>query len=168
MTAELAKENESKLACDEFFDSMNENFDQIEAVIANDIEGSPNPGWPLKHLFTPGLYVRSIVLPAGSITTSKIHLTEHPFVIASGHAVVWGTHNGTENVQAPYLGVTKPGTRRIIFAVTDVFWLTFHATEEKDVEVIEKQIIMNRINPLIKQNALSTSRTKTDTPPEQV
>jgi len=39
---------------------------------------------PLVHSFTPGIYVRQIVIPAGTLLTSMEHKTEHPFIVISG------------------------------------------------------------------------------------
>ncbi len=33
--------------------------------------------------------------------------------------------------------------------ITDVIWTTFHVTQEKDVEKIEKTILEQRDNPLL-------------------
>jgi hypothetical protein len=39
---------------------------------------------------------------------------------------------------APYQGITKPGTKRILYNHTDVIWTTFHVSEETDVEKLEE------------------------------
>ena len=83
-------------------------MDSIDEAVAQ----MPPVDMPLKHVFTPGLYVRQILMRAGTIATTRIHLTEHPFIISMGRASVWSRETGWVNVQAPHLGVTKPGTRR--------------------------------------------------------
>lgn len=98
---------------------------------------------PLNHLFTPGLYIREVLLPKGTLLTSKIHMTEHPFVISRGLVSVWSGIEGEEPqvFGAPYTGITKPGTRRIIYAYEDTIWSTFHPTLETDIEKIERELI---------------------------
>lgn len=113
-----------------------QRFDAIEA----EIEAAPQVRLPLNHIFTPGLYCREILLPKGTILTSRIHLTEHPFVISAGVVSIWSDEDGAVTLQAPHTGVTKPGTRRILFAHTDVIFSTFHVTNETDPDVIVKQI----------------------------
>lgn len=93
-----------------------------------------------EHRFTPGLYIRQIFIPARTILTSRIHLTEHPFVISKGDISVWTKDTGTQRLRAPYSGITKPGTRRLLFAHDDTIWTTFHATDETDVATIENTI----------------------------
>lgn len=78
------------------------------------------------HVFTPGMYVREVFLPKGTLVTTRIHLTEHPFVISSGVVSVWSEENGVVTLRAPHTGVTKAGTRRILFIHEDCIWSTFH------------------------------------------
>ena len=101
----------------------------------------PAAEMPVSHLFTPGLYVREIFMPAGTLLTSKIHKTEHPFVILSGKASVWIGDGEEVVLEGPYVGVTKPGTRRVLYIHEDMRWLTFHPTEFTDLAVIEEQLI---------------------------
>lgn len=114
-------------------------FDEMEARLAK----LPQIRLPLQHLMTPGLYVRECFLPAGTRCTSKIHKTEHPFVISMGRVTVWSGIEGEEPQEfgAPYTGITKPGTRRVIHAHEDTIWSTFHVTNETDISNIENEII---------------------------
>lgn len=80
-------------------------------------------------------------MPAMSMVTSKIHNTEHPFIILKGTVSVANGDGASQTFTAPYVGITKPGTRRILFCHTDVEWMTIHATDKQNVEEIEKEII---------------------------
>ena len=92
--------------------------------------------YPLKHTFTPGLYIREFTMPAGSLVTSRIHMFEHPYIISKGTVSVY---NGEEVVtyEAPYQGVTPPGTKRLLYCHTEVVWTTFHTTEINNVQELE-------------------------------
>src|SRR5687768_2174066 len=98
---------------------------------------------PLTHRFTNGMYVREIFNPAGTLITTKVHKTEHPFAVMKGRVSVYVPGEGVIHIQAPYIGVTKPGTRRVIFAHEDTIWVTFHPNpnNEQDLEVIEDTLI---------------------------
>lgn len=96
---------------------------------------------PVGHLFTPGMYSRTMFAKAGTVITSMIHKTEHPFVLAAGRLRIFIEGEGVVELSAPYLGVTKPGTRRLAYVVEDVIWTTFHATQETDLEKIEAELI---------------------------
>lgn len=121
-------------------------FDALEAEMAQ----HKQVRLPLRHLFTPGLYIREAFLPAGTCCTSKIHKTEHPFVISMGRVTVWSGIPGEEPQEfgAPYTGITKPGTRRVIHAHEDTIWSTFHPTNETDVKKIEHELIFIHDNHL--------------------
>lgn len=99
---------------------------------------------PLRHSFTPGLYSRTIKMPAGSIITSKIHRTEHPYIVSVGRCSVWIEGEGWVEIVAPYHGITKPGTRRVLVIHEDTVWTTFHPTHLTDLEAIEDEIIQPR------------------------
>lgn len=111
--------------------------DRMEAICAK----LPQVDMPLVHRFTPGLYVREIRMPAGSLVISKRHKTEHPFVVSMGKVDVWTAGKGVERLSAPFTGITKPNTRRVIHVLEDTIWTTFHPTTETDIEKIEAQVI---------------------------
>jgi hypothetical protein len=101
---------------------------------------------PVEHLFTDGLYTRLMFAPAGSIVTTKTHKTEHPYVVLKGHVSVV-TPDGTQmEIRAPFIGVTKPGTRRVAIVHEDTVWVTFHVNEDntQDLAVIEDRVIERR------------------------
>jgi hypothetical protein len=103
---------------------------------------------PVAHTRTPGLYVRTISMPAGTVLTSKIHRTEHPFVVHAGTAEVFIDGVGAQVISAPYVGVTKPGTRRVLRILEDCVWSTFHpCSDDETLEDIEARIIEPRLLP---------------------
>lgn len=100
----------------------------------------PQVETPLVHRFTPGLYVREIFMPKGSIVVSRVHKTEHPFVVTRGRASVWTEEGGVVEICAPHVGITKPGTRRVLLIHEDCQWLTFHPTKETDLEKLQVEL----------------------------
>ncbi len=54
-------------------------------------------------------------------------------------------------MQAPYLGETLPGTRRILFIIEKTKWTTFHPLEpgETTPEQVEARIIKKHRHPFI-------------------
>lgn len=110
----------------------------------------PSVECPLEHQFTPGMYIRTIRVAAGTKLVTKIHLTEHPFAMTKGSGRIWTPESGWTEIFAPFIGITKVGTRRVIEAFEDIEWTTFHATTETDVKTIEDTITLQRgdLNPL--------------------
>jgi len=92
---------------------------------------------PLVHRFPPGLYIRQITMPAGSIITSRIHKYEAPFFITKGKCIVVSEHEGTVTYQAPHSGITKPGTRRLLLILEDTIWTTVHPNPDGIADVGE-------------------------------
>lgn len=111
---------------------------------------------PLRHEFPPGMYVRQIQMPKGAVITTRIHRTEHPFVISSGRCLVLVEGTRWEEFKAPYLGRTLPGTRRLLFIVEDAIWTTFHLNpdELRDLEEIELMLTVDYENPLLEAGEL--------------
>lgn len=122
-------------------------LDELEAAIVH--SGQPAAVCPVVHRFTPGLYIREIHIPAGTLLTTMTHKTEHPFVISKGRVRVTSETEGSVVYEAPYCGITQPGTRRALLAETDLVWTTFHVTDETDVEKIGEAICHHPENPLL-------------------
>lgn len=96
----------------------------------------PPGDFPVTHYQTPGMYCREIFMPRGSQIISAKHKTEHPFVISQGVVHVYSENEGLVTYVAPYTGITKPGTQRLLVIEEDAIWTTFHATTETDIDKI--------------------------------
>lgn len=103
-------------------------------------EHGDNQRCPLSHTFGDGIYVRQIFMPAGAVIVSKIHQTDHPYFVMKGRCLVT-TEEGQVEIQAPYWGMTKAGTKRALMILEDTTWITCHATKSRDLKVIEKKVI---------------------------
>lgn len=138
----------------------NDNIiDELESVM---IQSPDIIDAPLQHKFTDGMYIREIFMPAGSLWTSKIHKTEHPYVVSYGKVAVSIDSNDWYEITAPYTGITQPGTRRVLYILEDCIWTTFHRVDgmkseynnlpkeeiEKIVEQIENKILEPHINQI--------------------
>lgn len=98
---------------------------------------------PLTHLFSPGMYVREITIPAGTVLTGKIHKHSHPNFLMSGIVEVFTESGGLERLEGPLSMISPPGTKRALVAITDVVWATVHAnpTNTRDLLELEKIVI---------------------------
>lgn len=119
---------------------------RIDALELAMLVNLPLVDQPLVHRFLPGLYVRQVTNPAGSLVTTKIHATRHPFVLLRGRLSVYSMDGGVEHLEAPHFGITEPGTRRVIYAHEDSVFLTFHPNpdNEEDLDAIEARLIERR------------------------
>ena len=109
---------------------------------------------PVKHMFTNGMYIREIFMPAGSLITSKIHKTEHPYTVSYGVVAVSVDGGDWDEITAPYTGITKPGTRRLLYVIEDCIWTTYHPLDDMKsefnyLEAEEQEEIVNKIEEKI-------------------
>jgi hypothetical protein len=103
----------------------------------------PNPNtdeMPLKHHLCNGVYMRELHIPAGTCLTGKVHKTEHQNVLLQGDISVM-TEDGMKRLQAPCIIPSQPGMKRAGFAHTDTIWMTVHATDKTDIDVIESELV---------------------------
>jgi hypothetical protein len=105
---------------------------------------------PTTHRFlsNPGMYIREATAPAGSILTSKEHLTDHPFVMLSGEQSILEPDGTWKRVAAPFMGFTKAGSRRVVIIHSDTTMVTFHATEETNLDTVEESLFRMRTEHL--------------------
>jgi hypothetical protein len=116
----------------------------IEQSLCKIVEpGERSDQFPLTHRFADGVYAREILLPAGSLVVGKIHRYGHLNVITKGLVSVL-TEDGVQVLKAPLTFISKPGTKRVVFAHEDTVWTTFHGTnpnEVNDINKVEDRII---------------------------
>lgn len=137
--------------------TTNEKIDKLEAsMLAN----GNLVDCPLMHRFTPGLYTREIFMPAGSVVTSRIHKTKHQFILLEGVVSVFSDNDGEQLLEAPYVGITLPNTRRVLYIHEDARWITAHPVDvtpenetpeayKEAVEKVENLIIEPYVNILV-------------------
>lgn len=121
------------------YSSFHSAVDAVEEFMATLPQGKNDP----VHTLTPGLYSRRLFMPALSVIVSKIHRKEHQFVVLSGTATVV-SEDGASLIRAGYSGVTKAGTRRVLFIHSDSIWMTYHPTDCTSLDDIEADLILPR------------------------
>lgn len=93
-----------------------------------------------RHHFSDGLYARELFIPAGVCLVGALHKTKHLYTVVKGKCRVSSQFENLE-IEAPFMGETIPQTKRVIYAVTDCVWITYHPTDLTDVEEIEKALL---------------------------
>lgn len=100
----------------------------------------PSVPIPVEHLFSKGVYARTMTVPHGTLLTGKIHKHKNLNIISKGDVSFFSV-DGSVRVQAPYIFVAEPGTKRIIYAHSETVWTTIHGTELTDLEEIEAEFL---------------------------
>lgn len=96
------------------------------------------------HRFAPGMYMRELTVPAGTVLVGKIHRHDHFLMVMSGVAIV-KSEFGDDVVYPGYIATSRAGVKRVVLAVTDTRFITIHHNPDdgEDLEIIEA----NHIEP---------------------
>jgi len=93
-----------------------------------------------EHFFSPGMYLRRVYRPAGTLIVGKVHKKPHFFLCAKGEIIAW-TENGMRKLQAGDVVECQPGTKRITLATQDSIGVTVHMTDKTDLDEIETELV---------------------------
>lgn len=135
------------MTCTEGIESLRIEVKNPVANLLERLEGAesemlkmPQVNCPLAHHFTPGLYIREILMPAGSLIIGHKHKTEHANIVMRGKALV--SMNGiAHTIAAPAIFTSKPGVRKVLYIIEDMIWVTTHVTDETDLKKVEEMLI---------------------------
>lgn len=116
----------------------------LEMVSNGDIEPME---CPVTHRFAPGMYLREILMPAGTVIIGKIHSTEHFNVVLTGRCTVI-TADEIKEITAPYTFISKAGVQKTVVVHEDCQWQTLHVTDKTDIDEIEKEVICESYDDL--------------------
>lgn len=127
-----------------------ERFDLAEYMISK----LPQATFPTFHKFGDGVYVREVSYPAGTVITGVTYLKEFPIFFLKGEvAIYWLEGRKTmQNVfHAPAYTMTKPGTRRFGFVLSDTTMAYAVPTDKTtpDDVLTDPGFISQRVNPLL-------------------
>lgn len=92
------------------------------------------------HHFADGMYARVLPRPAGTLIVGKVHKREHFYIVAKGRVRVT-TDEGVRDVCAGSVVVSRPGTKRAVYALEDSVCLTVHRTDRTDLDEIEAELV---------------------------
>lgn len=94
-----------------------------------------------KNYFSEHIYVREMLIKAGSAVVGKKHKTRHLNILVSGKLSIW-TVQGKVTLIGPCIFESLPGVQKTVYAHTDVMYLTIHPTDEKDLDALEGECIV--------------------------
>ncbi len=117
--------------------SYDEMLDKVEA----EMERMGTTEFETSGFFVGGMYVKTVVIPAGSYLTSRVHKTNHPFILSQGSMIIYTQDGGEMRVDAPYIDITLAGTRRFAMAETDCLWTCVHRTDKTTHEEVEEEVV---------------------------
>lgn len=122
-------------------------IDRVQEIIAahpGSVKGDTDMA-PLNHLFTDGVYIRQIFLPAGTLATSSIHKKSYCSFILTGRVAIFSDYDGESYVEAPKVVIAPAGVKRVVYAISDTVWCTVHANpdEIRDPDELRKMCVVD-------------------------
>ena len=110
----------------------------------------------LEHEFVPGIYLRRMILNKGTSIVSAIHKRDHVWFLLSGYITI-STKNKIETFEAPYIGFSKAGTQRAIYAhelsvFQNVFQNPFELKNLDELEDYNYSLTKDEYNDFIRNN----------------
>jgi hypothetical protein len=93
---------------------------------------------PVHHHFGPGVYIRQITIPKGSMAIGHEQRFAHTNILLTG-AVAMYEETGVKVLTAPLIFTGQPG-RKLGMAIDDCVWLNIFATDETDIDKLEEMI----------------------------
>jgi len=99
------------------------------------------------HNFNCGVYQRGGTIPAGTVATGAIHRNKSTFVLAKGTMMLM-TEDGPLCVEAPWATVSPPGTKRVMYAVTDCVVIAVIETDLTTPEEVERAVTVSSFDQL--------------------
>lgn len=125
------------------------SWDQKIAHLVRALGDGPQVECPLRHFFAPGVYLREIFMPAGSIVIGKVHKTEHFNILQKGRVSLFSAEKPREIIEGPATFISAPGIQKVLYIHEDTTWSTVHITEERDLEKLERALIEDADYPLL-------------------
>jgi quercetin dioxygenase-like cupin family protein len=118
--------------------TFNKKVEKIEsACLQEEVE---QPACITKHHFSPGIYVRELFMPAGSLIVGHAHKTEHMNIVMSGRACIMCGEEKQIYVKAGDVFKSGIGVRKILQIYEDMTWITTHASDKTTVDEVEEDI----------------------------
>ena len=99
----------------------------------------PQAECPVTHHFGPGVYIREVKIPAGTIVVGHSHRDESLNMMLAGKMVLM-IDGQIIAVSAPFFAVAKPG-RKVAYVLEDAVWMNVYATEERDIDKLEAMYV---------------------------
>lgn len=110
--------------------------EQIEARLLE----FPQVDCPVLHHFGPGVYIREVRIPAGSLILGHRHKNAHTNVLVSGRLKFLNEGGEVAELVAPAVITSNPG-RKLAYIIEDTVWQNVYATDERDVEKLEEMLL---------------------------
>lgn len=116
--------------------SLSEHVDALQKCM----QDLPQVQCDVVHRFAPGLYIREVTIPAGTLAIGHRQRFDHLNIFLQGKVTILKDDGTTERLEAPMMFVGKPG-RKVGYIEEDMVWQNIYSTSETDVEKLEEMFL---------------------------
>jgi hypothetical protein len=120
---------------------------KVDALV-REMSVLPQVDCPVQHFFGPSIYIREVVMPAGTVVVGKYHKEDHLCNMIEGRMIVVGEDGEQREVAAPSVFMAKKG-RKTAYIIETVRFQNIFSTDETDVEKLEHMMVADS-PPLLK------------------
>ncbi len=96
----------------------------------------PQVECPVVHHFGPGIYIREVTLPAGTLAIGHAQRFDHLNIMLTGAVAMVDDDGQTKVLRAPMIFVGKPG-RKLGYVLETCIWQNVYATDERNIDKLE-------------------------------
>ena len=98
---------------------------------------------PLLHDFMGGIYIRTVMMPKGSLVIGRRHRYKTCNFLLSGELSLYMSDDGpVERFEGPHLFESDANVKKMLYMHTDCVFSTFHPSSETEVKELEKIFII--------------------------
>ena len=115
---------------------VNNSISELHKVM----EGTFEIDLGVVHNFSDGLYAKQMFIPKGYTVGQHEHKFSHLSILAKGKVIV-KTDDFEKEYTAPSCLEIKQGINHAIEALEDSVWFCIHATDETNIDKIDKVLI---------------------------
>jgi len=122
----------------------------IDEIILK-VDQLPQIQCPVSHYFAPGVYVREMFIPAGTIAVGHIHKTAHICSVIMGEIAFLKMDRSVDFMQAPNTFLAAAG-RKIVYTIKDTIVQNIHPNPDDltDQDELEELLIeKGEVNDLL-------------------
>ena len=100
------------------------------------------PECKVTNHFSPGVYIREVMMPKDSIVIGHEHRTNHMNIVSQGSLILLDLDTEEKTlIEAPCTFESKAGTRKVGYILEDCVWSNIHITDETDLGILEDTLI---------------------------
>ena len=108
------------------------------------MEGADHVGPEPEHFFADGVYGRKVVIKAGQLLFGRWQRKANITVQLYGDCEI-ATEEGPKRIVGTQIFRVPPMTKRLMFTHAETAWITCHATEETEMDMVEKDLIIPEV-----------------------